>query len=278
MPSSGRGQVRLDLTYRTSYHYTPAIHGGVTALRLRPISRPGLNVISSSLTASPGRVVSSYRDGWDSHVDLVEIRGLHEVAVFEAQATVETVFGEADLPPTAREWELYRADSARVRRQAVVPLGWHVGGEGGAWQAVESALQFIPQRFIYQVGATDAGTPIESVIEAGFGVCQDFAHVFLSILRSWGWCARYISGYLFSAELGEANASAEAMHAWVEVYRHGAGWIGLDPTAGKYADERYIVVGHGRDYDDVRPVRGVIVGATAQTQLTSLTMQVAQQQ
>ncbi len=270
--------MRLDLTYRTAYHYTPAVLGGVTALRLQPTSRPGLNVLSTSLTASPGRVVSTYRDGWATQVDLVEIAGLHEDAVFEVQSAVETVFGEADVPPSAREWELYRADSARVRRDAVIPLGWHIGFEGGAWQAVDSALQFFPQRFVYQVGATDAGTPIEAVIAQGTGVCQDFAHVFLSLLRSWGWCARYTSGYLFNAEAGALSVTAEAMHAWVEVYRHGAGWIGLDPTSGEYTDERYVVVGHGRDYDDVRPVRGVIVGATDQRQVSSLTMHVGQQQ
>src|SRR5207244_9556803 len=98
----------------------------------------------------------------------------------------------------------------------------------------------------YVVGATDAQTPIERVLELGHGVCQDFAHVFLALLRRWGWCARYVSGYMFSdVTRASERIEAQAMHAWVEVYRPGSGWIGMDATSGTYADDRYVPVGYG---------------------------------
>ena len=112
---------------------------------------------------------------------------------------------------------------------------------------MESALALIPERFVYQVGKTDAETPIEAFLELGSGVCLDFAHVMLALLRSWGWCARYVSGYVFTATDGAEAIEADAMHAWVEVFRHGTGWIGLDPTTGLLADDRYVPVAYGRD-------------------------------
>ncbi|OAI42167.1 hypothetical protein AYO38_03215 [bacterium SCGC AG-212-C10] len=258
--------MRLEISYRTRYAYDPPVARGLSALRVRP----GLKVLEASLRCSPGRVSSTYTDAWGTTVDIVEFDRLHAVSQFEMRATVETCLQERDDPPTEDEWYLYRHDSPRVRSVAVEPLAWTVGNEGGAWQAVESALAWIPQRFAYQVGATDAETTIEEVIGIGSGVCQDFAHVFLALLRRWGWCARYVSGYLFSTSREADRIEAEAMHAWVEVYRPGAGWVGLDATSGMLADDRYVAVARGRDYDDVRPVRGIINGKGRQTQESRL--------
>ncbi len=181
---------------------------------------------------------------------------------------------EFDDEPTPDEARLYSRDSARVRRAAVDAIGgWTLGDEGSSWSAVESALAWLPQRLFYVVGATDAQTPIETVLQLGHGVCQDFAHVFLALLRRWGWCARYVSGYMFSdVTRTSERIEAQAMHAWVEVYRPGSGWIGMDATAGTYADDRYVPVGYGRDYDDVRPIRGVLRGWTVQKQSAQLQM------
>lgn len=245
---------------------------------MRPVDRPGLKVLGSSLTCRPGRIVGGYSDGWGTAVDIAEIDVPHAAAHFEMTATVETFVTELDSEPAPDEWALYTRDSLRVPLAAIEQLGWNVGGEGATWTAVESALAWMPQRFLYQVGATDAETPIDEMIALGAGVCQDFSHVFLAMLRNWGWCARYVSGYLFSAEPTERQINAEAMHAWVEVYRPGLGWIGLDATAGRMVDERYVVVGIGRDYDDARPVRGVLSHKGAQHQESHLTMVQRQQQ
>jgi transglutaminase-like putative cysteine protease len=271
--------VLLELSYHTRYTYDPPVGDGLTALRLRPTPRPGLIVHHASISATPGKITGSYIDGWGTQVDIVELSGRHGSATFEARALVETVFSEQVSEPTVDEHLLYTMDSERVRTAAVRQLGWHVATEGRSWQAVESTLQWIPQRFVYDVGATDACTPIEAFIAQGAGVCQDFAHVYLGMLRAWGWCARYVSGFFFTGDpaSGAPVIEDEAMHAWVEVYRPGSGWIGLDPTSGRYADERYVPVGYGRDYDDVRPVRGVFRGATTQAQTARLVMHAGSQ-
>ena len=258
--------MRLEIAYNTRYEYEPAVHRGLTALRLRPASRPGLLVESAELSAPGGRLVAAYLDGWGTCVDLVEFPAAHTSAEFEVRAIVETQPAEWDRPPAPDEQYFYTGDSSRVRSAAVEPFGWAVADEGRSWQAVESALAWMPQRFFYRIGTTDAETPIEDAIAVGSGVCQDFAHIFLALLRRWGWCARYVSGYFFNAEAEAPRILAEAMHAWVEVYRPGVGWIGLDATSGRYSDERYVPVGFGRDYDDVRPVRGVLLGESEQAQ------------
>ena len=93
------------------------------------------------------------------------------------------------------------------------------------------------------------------------GVCQDFTHVMLGMCRSVGLAARYASGYLFNGPL-DRLVGAQASHAWCEVYLPGAGWIGFDPTNNTLADDRYLKVAVGRDYDDVAPVTGSYVGTS----------------
>ena len=268
--------MRLEIAYRTRYEYDPPVRDGTTALRLRPLSRPGLAVLSAAVGSTPGHTAATYIDGWGTAVDVAECPGSHSSVLFEMRAVVETDAGEIPqlLSPAEAHW--YARDSARVRLSAVSQLGW--GLVEPSWTAVESALAWMPQRFMYQVGATDALTPVEKVIELGAGVCQDFAHIYLALLRSWGFHARYVSGYFFSAPPETERIDAEAMHAWVEVFRPGLGWVGLDATHGQYTDERYVPVGYGRDYDDVRPIRGVIRGQTIQSQVSHLEMQQQQQQ
>jgi len=268
--------VRLEVHYETRYKYSPPVRDGITSLRIRPVARPGLLVHQSRVTVTPGLIEARYIDGWGTNVDLVDSPGLHDSITFAMLATVETVPGAEhvpDLPPAEEYW--YRHDSPRVRREAAHALGWQLVGP--SWTAVESALGWMPQRFVYDVTATNALTPVEEVIAQGAGVCQDFAHVLLSLLRSWGFCARYVSGFFFAASTDQESIQAEAMHAWVEVFRPGLGWVGLDATTGAYTDCRYVPVAFGRDYDDVRPIRGVIAGSPDQQAEARLEMRQLQQ-
>jgi transglutaminase-like putative cysteine protease len=278
MPSSGPPPVRLDLTYTTRYSYVPPAGSGVTALRLRPRTRPGLTVESSALEARPGRISKSYVDGWGTHVDIVEHHALHASATYTLEATVATQPAERHAALAPDERALFAAHSRRTPASDIAGLGWQVNGEGRSWTAVLSTLAWVPQRFVYELGGTHAQSTVAEVVTLGAGVCQDFAHVFLALLRSWGWPARYVSGYVFNPTEGETRIEALAMHAWVEVFHDDAGWVGMDPTTGLLADERYIPVGFGRDYDDIAPIRGMITGTAQQWQDASLVIQLAQSQ
>ena len=130
-------------------------------------------------------------------------------------------------------------------------------------EAAEALMHKIHRDFSYEPGTTNISTSVLEAFAARRGVCQDFAHVMLACLRSRGLAARYVSGYLRTIPPTEAGISlvgADASHAWVSVFCPPLGWIDLDPTNDVRLTTDHIVVAWGRDFGDVSPLRGVIVG------------------
>ena len=115
--------------------------------------------------------------------------------------------------------------------------------------------------FEYVPGSTSAVSQIEDILETRKGVCQDYAHVMISIARSWGVPTRYVSGYLYVEDDEGQPIPAEAGHAWVECRLPGIGWLGFDPTNNRLVGEQHVRVAVGRDYEDVAPTRGIFRGA-----------------
>jgi transglutaminase-like putative cysteine protease len=120
----------------------------------------------------------------------------------------------------------------------------------------------IHRDFKYDTTATTIATPVEEVLRRRRGVCQDFAHLELACLRALGLPARYVSGYLATRPPpGKPRlVGADASHAWLDIYAPGIGWVGLDPTNDMRPDERHVTLAWGRDFSDVTPIRGVIMG------------------
>lgn len=120
----------------------------------------------------------------------------------------------------------------------------------------------IHREFIFDTAATDIATPLLTVLEERRGVCQDFAHLMLACLRSLGLSGRYLSGYLLThpAPGMPRLVGADATHAWIEVFCPVNGWVGFDPTNNCQPDLEHLVVGWGRDFTDVSPLRGVLLG------------------
>jgi transglutaminase-like putative cysteine protease len=119
-------------------------------------------------------------------------------------------------------------------------------------------VTFIRDQFEYEPGMTKVQSTADEMLTVGGGVCQDFAHVTIGVLRLAGIPARYVSGYLApAAKQAAASVGAQASHAWLEAQLPGQGWTGFDPTNGCLVDERHIRVAIGRDYSDVPPMRGV---------------------
>jgi transglutaminase-like putative cysteine protease len=129
-------------------------------------------------------------------------------------------------------------------------------------EAVLDLTARIHAEFRYDPTATTLATPIREVLEQRHGVCQDFAHLQIGCLRALGLAARYVSGYLVTSPVpGRPRlVGAEASHAWVSFFCPGAGWIDVDPTNNQLPYDRHIVLAWGRDYDDVSPIKGVILG------------------
>lgn len=132
--------------------------------------------------------------------------------------------------------------------------------------SVMAFIKWIHHDFVYDPDATDLATSVSQALSAKRGVCQDFAHIAISALRTLGFAARYVSGYLETLPPPgqEKLVGADASHAWLSVYLPGFGWVDFDPTNAKQPDEQYITLALGRDYSDVSPVSGVIFGGGEQ--------------
>ena len=119
-------------------------------------------------------------------------------------------------------------------------------------------VAFVRDQFVYEPGMTKVQSTADEILSVGGGVCQDFAHLTIGVLRLAGIPSRYVSGYLApAAKSTMETVGAQASHAWLEAQLPGLGWTGFDPTNGCVVDERHIRVAIGRDYSDVPPMRGV---------------------
>jgi len=125
----------------------------------------------------------------------------------------------------------------------------------------------IYERFDYAPQTTSVDSPIDEALLARKGVCQDFAHIMITLVRGLGIPCRYVSGYLFHEGNGHERSASSATHAWVEAFLPELGWVGFDPTNNLVASERHIRTAIGRDYADVPPTRGVFKGI-AQSELS----------
>jgi transglutaminase-like putative cysteine protease len=169
-------------------------------------------------------------------------------------------------PPGAEKLEAarYRTESPHVRiKQKLTDFGADCFTSGcPVLVAADELMMKLFKQMTYAPGATEISTPLLNVLEQRRGVCQDYAHLMIGCLRSRGLAARYVSGYLRTTpRAGSENlVGADASHAWVSAYCPPVGWIEFDPTNGVRAGLDHIALAWGRDFGDVSPLRGVILG------------------
>ncbi|SON57840.1 hypothetical protein HDIA_4299 [Hartmannibacter diazotrophicus] len=274
-----------DVRQVTTYKYAATVPFSRHILRMAPVNRPGQRVILSTLSIDPKPV--EYREELDffgNRAALVAIDVPHEELVIELKARVEVAVSEPFLPGLTPPWEEVRDMVARsddlsplspvhfIFPSRSVPLEAEIRDwaadcfpPGRPILAGASALMSrIHTEFTYEPGVTTATTPPIESFKHRRGVCQDFAHVMISGMRSLGLPIGYVSGYLRTLPPpGQPRLEgADATHAWVEVWcGPDVGWIGLDPTNDIPSGEDHILLAIGRDYADVSPMEGVYVSA-----------------
>ena len=145
-------------------------------------------------------------------------------------------------------------------------------------ETLELLCELIPDRFEYRPGVTYVGSTVEDLLGMGAGVCQDFAHLALVLLRRRGIAARYVSGYLWAGQDDSSDSLEVDTHAWVEALLPGTDghgepvWVGADPTNRSLTGETHVKIGHGRFYSDVPPVKGLYMGGASADLTASVTM------
>ena len=276
--------MRFRISHETHYRYATPASESVGELRLFPGDTPWQKITNRRLELWPGVQVDSFEDFFGNTVECFTIPFRHSRLRIRMTADVETMpvpepgpaadvpVGEARRLNRHRRIDLYqfRLPTRAVPLGAVLnPLRKRFLGDSQVLRkAVLDLNGWIYKRFQYQSGVTDVSTPLSAVIAAKSGVCQDFAHLMLSILRTHGLAARYVSGYIEPDDPTVAGGAeligAAASHAWVEVALPDGSWWGVDPTNDQPAGERHVVTAVGRDYDDVAPLRGSYKGARNQ--------------
>lgn len=268
--------MRLDIRYRCTFEYPDLVRESQNELRACPLSDDRQSVLSYRVTTTPGARVWSFTDYWGTRVDSFGVRDPHILLEAVAEASVET----RSSPLLAASPRMEALADPWFRDEHVEYLGRtaHAGwGEAVAREAracaelvgpdVVSVVLAIHRRvgttMAYRPGSTYVGVDVDEVLARREGVCQDFAHLAVSMCRSIGIPARYVSGYFFAPSSEEGEASDEAFvttHAWFEASLPGVGWLALDPTNLQEVGLRHVKIGHGRDYDDVPPLKGIFAG------------------
>jgi transglutaminase-like putative cysteine protease len=268
--------MHFSIRFRTEYVYDAPVTDNLNALRVRPATFSGQRCDEFTVRIEPEARVGRHSDYFGTEVLEFGIVRPHARMVIDVRARVVTA--EPGEPPDV-QWPALETDAyAEAAGEYLLPALDEppedlLGGlcadarRDTPLATLRGLCDLIPDRYEYRKGATYVGSTVEEFLQAGAGVCQDYVHLALILLRRNGIAARYVSGYLWAAPADEGDDSVEVeTHAWLEALlpsENGRGepvWVGADPTNRRLAGERHVKIGHGRYYGDVPPVRGVYQG------------------
>ena len=277
---------RYRLVHTTEFVYDAPVSESYNEVRLRPLHDERQSCLSFRLTTTPGSRGTAYRDAHGNWVHQFNVLPEHRWLKVEAESVVlahgspessadPTTLGELDSRRDQLDEEHFDFVAPTTYVPHLTALKEIISAAEQACDTTvagfaQAACEAIHARFRYVKGATHVHSSIEDSLAIGAGVCQDFAHLLLGVLRMRGIPGRYVSGYLVPGNgtsldpRQEDVIGGQASHAWTEVLLPNGTWVPLDPTLGKSVGLRHIRVAYGRDYGDVAPVRGVYKGRAGQ--------------
>lgn len=265
---------RIAIEHTTTHTYAREVSASYNEARVIPLTLPRQICLDARVEIQPTARAYRYWDYWGSIVTAFDIHTAHIELTVRGSSVVETS-PPPEAAPEASWAEVASPATVDEFAELIAPTGYAPGGAAelddlidelrglaGPDAAARQAAEWVQSRLAYQAGATDVHTSALEALQQGQGVCQDFAHVTLTLLRSLGIPARYVSGYLHpspAAAVGEVVTGQS--HAWVEWWC--GDWKAWDPTHGVAVGERHVLVARGRDYADVPPLKGIYQGAPA---------------
>jgi transglutaminase-like putative cysteine protease len=273
---------RYHLQHSTEFIYDGVVYESYNEVRLRPIHDDRQSCISFRLVTQPVSRGASYRDGYGNWIHQFNILPNHRHLRIDAESVVlvhevpgatpggmklsELDSSHPEILEAHFDWIAPSAYVPHLPALAEIRSAAEEASDGTVADFVQCASDFIHRNFVYMKGATHVHSSAADSLALRAGVCQDFAHVLIGVLRMRGVPARYVSGYMVPGDSSRPDAKQEeviggqASHAWVEALLPENGWVGFDPTLGKPVGFRHIRIAYGRDYGDVPPVRGVYKG------------------
>jgi transglutaminase-like putative cysteine protease len=266
--------VRLAVLHRTTFHYGTPVSHSLNTLHLEPRTFPYQKTLSALIRVIPATRLRRFSDLFQNVTHHFELPDPHVKLEVESRIRVHNLPLDISDSSRAAGTEAYRDATIRERiwpylqessRVSKSPEVWRetidlTRGIPSVYGQACAIMEWIHRGFHYEPGATAVTTHLLETFAMRRGVCQDFTHVMLGMCRSVGVAARYASGYLYNGPR-DSLVGAQASHAWCEVYLPESGWIGFDPTNNTLADERYVKLAVGRDYDDVAPIVGSYRGS-----------------
>jgi len=279
---------RFDITHTSTYGYRSSVTVSHHLLRLAPRKLERQFLMAHSLEINPAaEALHRHIDYFGNEVAFTAIEGAHRRLSVTARSQVAVAPAFIPDPTETPPWESVRylchtdlsepvLDASEfIFASPLVPLeqafrSYATASFPAGRPVLDGVLDLsarIHREFTFDATATVVSTPLAQVLEDRRGVCQDFAHLMIACLRSLGVPARYVSGYLETLPPpGQAKLlGADASHAWVAFFCPGLGWIDVDPTNNLLPSMQHITLGWGRDYGDVSPIRGFLVGGDEHT-------------
>lgn len=260
------------ITHRTTLEYSSPITESVMEVRAQPRADERQVLRQFEIDVTPTAQAGFHSDWLGNIVHQFSVLQPHQRLLITSRGVVETRPLKYDLSELAepleglirdhRSWDFLQ-DHGPVTDDPALPLLAERLGLGRArcvGEAIELVLKRTRDVISYRRGVTDSGSTVRDVLRLKSGVCQDFAHLGLALLRRAGVPCRYVSGYLYKQ--GDDNLET---HAWIEAFVPGLGWLGVDPTHGVPVSEHYVTLAVGRSYADVPPNRGVYRGDAKET-------------
>ena len=270
--------MQLAIRYVSRFVYDEPIRESHNMLRACPADTDRQRLLSYRVRTYPASRVVTFTDYWGTRVDAFGITDPHTSLEVIAEAQVETQNPDGpgdvvDIGVDAFSDELRRRHGEYLQQsrhtrwnRRLIDMAYEaIAGHTTAVEAIGAIEDVVRKTLEYAPGSTYIGVDVSELLDSGAGVCQDFAHLGIALCRSVGMPARYVSGYLYATDQATGDVPQEAeveiqTHAWYEVLVPGWGWWALDPTNPGSVGERHVKIGHGRDYDDVMPLRGVYHG------------------
>jgi transglutaminase-like putative cysteine protease len=268
------------IRHLTKFLYSNAISESMMETRMHPRSDQNQRCLTFHLSVSPRCRVFSYRDHLANHVHHFDIPGQHPQLVVVAESLVEVqpltsipsflaLDAWAELDNMVQQddyWEMLLPSEFAAPTDALEDLAQKldVRRRDDPLMVLHQLNQQIYEYFDYKPKSTKVDSPIDLALSTKAGVCQDFAHIMIALVRSkLRIPCRYVSGYLYHGERDHDRSLHSATHAWIEAFLPQLGWVGFDPTNWLVARDRHIRTAIGRDYADVPPTRGTFRGRAA---------------
>ena len=267
------------IRHLTKFVYSKAVSESVMEVRMHPRSDSNQRCLTFSLSVSPRCRVFSYRDHLSNNVHHFDIPGQHGQLVIIAESLVEHQ-PLADVPnflaPDAWQeldalvsegdyWEMLLPSEYACPTPSLEELARELGivRRDDPMMLLRELNRKLYDHFNYSPETTRVDSPIDEALRSRQGVCQDFAHIMIALVRQLGIPCRYVSGYLYHRKGDHDRSISDATHAWVEAFLPHLGWVGFDPTNALIVRDRHIRTALGRDYADVPPTKGIFLGRTA---------------